>query len=238
MSEWKARRFWKQAEARGVDGGWEIALDGRPVRTPGKHALILPTHALAAAIADEWDAQNDVIDPNAMPLTRAANSAVEKVAPQFSGVAAMLADYGATDLLCYRAEQPEILAVMQSEAWDPLIDWAGSCLNAPLLVTKGVIPIAQPDESIARLRQEVERLDGFALTALHDLVTLPGSLILGLAVIRGRLTAIEAHRLSRVDEDYQAGIWGQDEDAMSAAETRLVAMITAENFHMLARQGQ
>ena len=237
MSEWKARRFWKQAEARGVDGGWEIALDGRPVRTPGKHALVLPTRALAAAIADEWDAQSDVIDPNAMPLTRAANSAIEKVAPQFSSVAAMLVDYGTTDLLCYRAEQPEILAAMQIEAWDPLIDWAASCLNAPLLVTNGVIPIAQPDKSIARLRQEVEGLDGFALTALHDLVTLPGSLILGLAVIRGRLTATEAHRLSRVDEDYQTGIWGQDKEAMSAAQNRLVAMIAAESFHSLARQG-
>lgn len=237
MSEWKARRFWKQAEARRVDGGWEVALDGRPVRTPGKHALILPTHALAAAIAHEWDAQSELIDPNTMPLTRAANSAIEKVIPQLSGVAAMLADYGATDLLCYRAEQPEILATMQSEAWDPLIDWAATCLNAPLIVTTGVIPVSQSDESIARLRQEVMGLDGFALTALHDLVTLPGSLLLGLAVIRGRLTATGAYRLSRVDEDYQAGIWGQDEEAMSAAENRLAAMIVAENFHKLSRQG-
>ncbi|RJE84874.1 ATP12 family chaperone protein [Paracoccus onubensis] len=237
MSEWKARRFWKQAEARDADGGWEVALDGRPVRTPGKHALILPTRALAAAIADEWDAQSEVIDPNSMPLTRAANSAIEKVAPQFSDVAAMLADYGVTDLLCYRAEQPRELAAMQSEGWDPLIDWAATSLNAPLNLTKGVVPIAQPDESIARLRSEVGTLDSFAMTALHDLVTLPGSLILGLAVVRGRLTATEAHRLSRIDEDYQAGIWGRDEEAMTAAENRLVAMISAERFHGLSQNG-
>lgn len=236
MTEWKAKRFWKQADARPCDGGWEIVLDDRPVRTPGKHALILPSRALAQEIAGEWDAQGDVIDPNAMPLTRAANSAIEKVAPQFRGVADMLAEYGETDLLCYRAEAPEALIEKQAEGWDPLIEWTASELGAPLAVTRGVIPIAQPEESITRLQREVHALDNFALTALHDLVTLPGSLVLGLAVIRKRLTASDAFRLSRIDEAYQASVWGQDDEAMAAAEGRHAAMISSERFLELVRE--
>ena len=122
MAEWKARRFWKTADIRPQGEGWEVVLDGRPLRTPGKLPLILPTEALARAIAAEWDAQTDVIDPNRMPLTRAANSAVEKVTPQFHDVTSMLGDYGGTDLLSYRASEPEALTRMQAVGWDPLID--------------------------------------------------------------------------------------------------------------------
>lgn len=233
MSEWKARRFWKAAGTRPADGGWEILLDERPLRTPGKQALILPTEALAQAIAAEWDAQTEVIDPNAMPLTRAANSAIEKVRPQFDAVAAMLAEYGGTDLLCYRADQPEELVRMEAEGWDPLIDWAATALQAPLRITHGIIPVRQPDDSLERLRAEIDRLDSFGLMALHDLVTLPGSLILGLAVLRGRLSAEEAHHLARIDEAFQNSQWGRDEEAEAAARNRLDAMRSAERFQQL-----
>lgn len=234
MNEWKARRFWKAAGTRPADGGWEILLDERPLRTPGKQALILPTEALAQAIAAEWDAQTEVIDPNAMPLTRAANSAIEKVRPQFDAVAAMLAEYGGTDLLCYRAEHPEELIRMEAEGWDPLVDWAATALQAPLRITHGIIPVRQPDDSLERLRAEIDRLDSFGLMALHDLVTLPGSLVLGLAVLHERLSAEEAHHLARIDETFQISQWGRDEEAEATARNRLDAMRSAERFQQLS----
>lgn len=237
MSEWKARRFWTSAATRPAGTGWEVALDGRPIRTPGKLPLVLPTEALAQAIAGEWDAQADLIDPNAMPLTRAANSAIEKVAPQFGAVADMLSDYGGTDLLSYRADQPEALIRMQAEGWDPLVDWAATELGAPLRITHGVVPVAQDPASLARLRAEVHALDVFGLTALHDLVTLPGSLVIGIAVLRGRIDAEDAHRLSRIDEDFQASRWGEDDEARLAAENRRLAILSAARFWQLSRDG-
>ena len=236
MAEWKARRFWKTADIRPQGNGWEVVLDDRPLRTPGKLPLILPTEALARAIAAEWDAQTDVIDPNRMPLTRAANSAVEKVTPQFHDVTSMLGDYGGTDLLSYRASEPEALTRMQAVGWDPLIDWAATELRAPLRITHGVIPVPQDPAVLLKLQAEIASLDAFALTALHDLVTLPGSLILGLAVLRGRLDAETAWKLARIDEEFQADRWGRDEDADLAAQGRLEAMRNAERFYHLSRR--
>lgn len=237
MTEWKARRFWKQASVREAGDGWEVALDDKPLRTPGKLPLILPTRELAQAIAEEWDAQDDVINPNTMPLTRAANSAVEKVAPQFDAVAQMLGDYGSTDLLAYRASEPEELIQQQAQGWDPLIDWSATHLRAPMRITQGVIPVDQDPASVQQMRDRVAALDPFALTALHDLVTLPGSLILGLAVLEGRLTADEAFALSRLDEEFQADRWGRDPEADTAAENRHQAMLSAERFWKLSRRG-
>lgn len=235
MSEWKARRFWKAASVEAEGGGWQVLLDGRPIRTPGKLPLVMPTRALAQAIAAEWDAQADVIDPNTMPLTRAANSAVEKVTPQFAAVADMLAGYGGTDLLSYRASGPATLAERQAAAWDPLIDWAARALRAPLKITEGVIPVAQDAGALARLRARLDDLTPWQLTALHDLVTLPGSLILGLAVLEGRLDADAAHALSRIDETFQAERWGRDDEAEAAAAARLDAMrVAARLLDLLA----
>lgn len=235
MSEWKARRFWKAADTRPQGDGWEVLLDGKPLRTPGKKPLILPSQALAGAIADEWNAQADVIDPNAMPLTRAANSAIEKVTPQLHDVASMLAEYGGTDLLSYRAESPEDLLRAQAEGWDPLIDWAATELRAPLRITHGVVPIEQDPAVLLKLQAEIALLDPYALTALHDLVMLPGSLILGLAVLRGRIDAETAWRLSRIDEEFQVSRWGRDDEADQAAEARLIAMRNSERFLKLSR---
>ena len=235
MAEWKARRFWKSADIRPQGDGWEVVLDDRPLRTPGKLPLILPTEALARAIAAEWDAQTDIIDPNRMPLTRAANSAIEKVTPQFHAVTSMLGDYGGTDLLSYRANEPDELTRAQAAGWDPLIDWAATELRAPLRITHGVIPVPQDPTVLLKLQAEIASLDAFALTALHDLVTLPGSLVLGLAVLRGRLDAETAWKLARIDEEFQADRWGRDEDADLAAQGRLAAMRNAERFYHLSR---
>lgn len=236
MSEWKARRFWTQATVRPADGGFEVALDDRPLRTPGRLPLILPTTALAQAIAAEWDAQATDVNPMTMPLTRAANSAVEKVASQFAAVAGMLAEYGGTDLICYRATGPDDLVRRQADEWDALVDWAATDLGAPLRITHGIVHVAQDEASLRRLHQHVLALDVFGLTALHDLVTLPGSLVLGLAVLRGRLTADQAHHLARIDEAWQAAQWGEDDEARDAAEARLQAMLTAERVWNLSRQ--
>ena len=230
MSEWKARRFWKQADVEPAGDGWRVVLDGKPVMTPGKHPLILPNEALARAIAAEWEAQADIIDPLSMPLTRAANSAIEKVAPQFDAVADMLGAYGGTDLLSYRAAEPDRLHHRQRDGWDPLLDWADARYGARLGITRGLMPIAQDDQALARLRARIGALDPFRLTALHDLVTLPGSLVLGLAVLDGRLTAAEAHALSRIDEAFQAEHWGQDDEAEQAAQNRLEAMENAQRL--------
>ncbi|UFM65295.1 ATPase [Paracoccus sp. MA] len=235
MSEWKARRFWASVAIHKEEGAWAVLLDERPLRTPGKQPLRLPTEALALAVAGEWQAVHEVIDPNRMPLTRAANSAIEKVVPQFHEVAAMLGDYGGTDLLSYRAEAPETLVRAQAAGWDPLIDWAATELRAPLRITHGVIPVPQDPAVLLKLQAEVAALDPFGLTALHDLVTLPGSLILGLAVIRGRIDAETAHALSRIDEEFQAQRWGRDTEADEAAAARLAAMRDSERFWRLSR---
>lgn len=236
MTEWKARRFWKQADIRAAGPDeWQVLLDDKPLNTPGKVPLVLPTKALALELAQEWDAQGDVIDPTRMPLTRASNSAVEKVARQFGSVAGMLCAYGGTDLLSYRAEAPERLTVLQAEAWDPLLEWADDTFGARLRVTQGVIPVPQDEDAMRRLAMAVHSLDVFGLTALHDLVTLPGSLILGLAVIHGRTDAATAHGLSRVDEEFQISQWGEDAEARVAAENDKSAMTAAERLWTLTR---
>ncbi|MRX51033.1 ATPase [Paracoccus sp. S-4012] len=225
--EWKARRFWTAADPRQAEGGWEVALDDRVLRTPGKLPLLLPTPELARAVAEEWQAQGDLIAPLTMPLTRAVNSAVERVTPQREAVAAMLCEYGGTDLLCYRAEAPLSLTQRQAAAWDPLLDWAAGRYGARLRVTAGILPVAQDAAALAALAQRVSGLDPFRLTALHDLVTLPGSLILGLAVLEGRLDPDAAHAIGRTDELFQAEQWGTDDEAEAAAAGRLAAMRSA-----------
>lgn len=234
---WQARRFWQAAATRPLADGWEVVLDDRPLRTPGKQPLILPTEALARALAAEWDSQGDLVDPGTMPLTRAANSALEKVAPNFESVAAMLAEYGGTDLLSYRAAAPADLVRRQAAGWDPLLDWAAADLGARLVLAEGVMPVTQDARALECLHHLLLGLDVFGLTALHDLVVLPGSLILGLAVIRGRISGAEAFALSRIDEDFQAEQWGHDAEAADAAGNRKQAILSSERFWHLSRQG-
>lgn len=231
---WAARRFWTQADIRagGSEGadGWQVMLDGRVLRTPGRQVLSLPTRALARAIAAEWDAQGEFVQPATMPLTRAANSAVERVTPQHASVAAMLAEYAQTDLLSHRAEAPAELVATQAREWDPLLDWLDNRFGARLAVTAGVMPVAQDKQALARLEHAVLGLGPFSLTALHDLVVLPGSLVLGLAVTEGRIGVDDAHRLSRIDEDHQARIWGHDPEADAVAARRSEALHMAWKF--------
>lgn len=233
MTGWAAKRFWTGATAEACDGGFTVRLDGRPVKTPAKALLVLPTQAMAEAIAAEWDAQTGVVRPDTMPATRAANSAIDKVTPLLDAVVDEISGFGGSDLLCYRAVDPPALVARQEAAWAPLLDWAAGAFEAPLVVTQGVIPVAQPAESLARLRAVVAGHSVFELAALHDLVAITGSLVLGLAVARGRLTPEEAFDLSRIDEHWQIEQWGEDEEAAEAEALRRQALLAAGRFFAL-----
>ena len=231
MSGWKAKRFWKEAAVTPVDGGFTITLDGRAVKSPAKTLLVVPTEALARAIAAEWDAQTGLVKPDSMPYTRTANSALDKVSPQFDAVVQMLASYGETDLLCYRATGPQALIDRQIAVWNPLLDWAATTYDAPLHAVGGVMFIAQPAGSLVRLHAAVAGQSPFQIAAFHDLVAISGSLILALAVTRRRLSADEAFGLSRIDEHWQSELWGVDEDAAVLEALKKDAFRQAARFY-------
>jgi len=236
MSDWAARRFWTAAEAVAVADGYGVRLDGRAVRTPAKAELVVPTEALAREIAAEWDAQEGEIRPATMPMTRAGNVTIDRVAHQRAAVAAMLTEYGGCDLLCYRAESPGELAARQAVAWDPLLDWAESALSARLRTTCGVMHVAQDRAALDRLHAEVRLLDIWALTALHDLVSLSGSLVIGFAALREHAPAEALWRVSRIDESWQEEQWGSDEEASATAARKESDFLNAKRFHDLSRR--
>lgn len=214
------KRFWSEVRIEPAEGGHALYLDHRQVRTPAGAACLLPTRALAEAVAGEWRAQGDAVDPRAMPLTRAANSAIDRVVPDPVPVADEIAAYGGTDLVCYRAPHPEGLKRRESEAWDPLVDWAAEALGASLLLVEGVMHVRQPARSLERLAAAVYGHGPWELTALHELVTLSGSLVIGLAVSHGRLDPGTAWEVSRIDEAWNIEEWGEDAEAAAVAERR------------------
>lgn len=232
---WTAKRFWTAVTVVAVPDGFAVDLDGRRVRTPAKAPLILPTEALAQAVAAEWTAQGATVDPRIMPVTRSANAALDKVRPQRAEVIDLIAAYGGSDLICYRAASPAELVALQAAAWDPWHDWARASLDAALVTTAGVMPVPQPPATLAQMHAAVAAFDDFGLAALHDLVGMTGSLVLGLAVARGALTAPDAWDLSRVDEHWQRDQWGADEDADTLAAYKKADLIHAERFLVLAR---
>lgn len=236
MSDWKAKRFWTEATVQAEENGWTVRLDGKPIRTPLKTPVHMPTRALADGAAAEWQAQDGVIDPLSMPLMRAVNATLDKVMPQQDEVAGHLAGYGESDLLCYRATAPARLAARQADAWDPMLDWAAGRYGARLRVTEGVMPVAQDDAALEGLRARVHGCSPWEITALSEFITLSGSLILGLAALEeeeiDRLWA-----LSRIDEEWQAEQWGRDEEADVLAETKRAAFGQAARYLGLLRQG-
>ncbi|MDJ0824426.1 MAG: ATP12 family protein [Rhodobacter sp.] len=235
MTEWKARRFWTEATVVDDAHGFGVRLDERPVRTPAKAPLVVPTRAMADAIAGEWQAQQDVVDPQAMPVTRSANAAIDKVSAQRAEVVAMLTAYGDADLTCYRAAEPEALVRRQSAAWDPLLDWAAEALGARLIPVEGVVHIAQPANSLARLAAPVERMTPFELTGFHDLVSLSGSLVIALAATHDVMPLFELWSRSRIDETWQEEQWGADEEATEAAALKRRGFLHAHSFYQMSR---
>jgi len=227
MSDWKAKRFWKDAAVVEVDGGFTVELDGRRVKTPAKRALTLPTRAMADAVAAEWQAQDKQIDPRTMPVTKTANAAIDKVAVQKDEVVEMLAAYGDSDLLCYRAESPEELVARQSTLWDPMLAWAEGCLNVKLEPRKSIIHAPQAPEALVELHRRTAELDPFELAAFHDQVSLTGSLVLGFAALKQAFDPEEIWALSRLDENWQAEQWGRDDIAEAEAEIKRRAFLHA-----------
>jgi len=232
---WAAKRFWTEARVVPAPGGHGIALDARAVKTPAKAPLVLPSHALAEAVAAEWDAQKDAVDPRTMPLTRAANAAIDKVVPQYDEVAEMIAAYGGSDLLCYRAPGPEALVARQAAGWDRWLDWAAARHGARLAAGVGVVHVAQDAACLSALGARVRAHSAFELTGLYDLVALSGSLVLGLAVSEGALDPAAAWDLSRIDETWQAEQWGADEDAEALAAAKRRDFLQAHRFLTLLR---
>lgn len=230
MSDWTRKRFWTAAEAVPAEDGHEVRLDGRLLRTPSRTPMRLPTPALAAAVAGEWAAQGEIVDPRTMPMTRTANSVVDTVIPHHAAVADIVAAYGETDLLCYRATEPESLVAQEAAGWDPLIDWAAVELRAPLRLAAGVIPVAQPEDSLARLRAAVHALDPWRLAAFHELVTLSGSLVIGFAALHRLHPRPRLWALSRIDEDWQAEQWGRDDEADALAALKAQSFEEAGRF--------
>lgn len=231
------RRIYRRAEPLPTGAGHGVALDGRLVKTPDKNELVVPSAALAAAIAAEWDAQEAEIRPAEMPLTRLASTAIDRIGPRRAEIVHQIADYGGTDLVCYRAAHPPALTLRQQEAWQPLIDWAVLRYDAPLAVTAGVVPTGQPEASLRALAAAVAEHGDFALAALHAETTACGSLVIALALSEGRLDAAEAFTISQLDESHQIEAWG--EDAEQARRRALLAeeIEAAARFLSLLRSG-
>lgn len=227
MTDWKAKRFWKDAAVVEVDGGFTVELDGRRVKTPAKRPLTLPTRTMAEAVAAEWQAQDKQIDPRTMPVTKTANAAIDKVAVQKDEVVDMLAAYGGSDLLCYRADSPEELVARQAAEWDPMLAWAATTLGVSLRTRQGIMHQPQSPEALAELHRRTAALDAFQLAAFHDLVSLTGSLILGFAALEQAFDPDEIWALSRLDENWQAEQWGRDDVAEEEAEIKRQAFLHA-----------
>lgn len=214
------KRFWKEARATRQDGGWGIALDGRAVRTPARAPLLVASEALATAIADEWAAQGETIDPAAMPLTGLANAAVDLAAPDPAAFAEPIAAYAASDLLCYRDDRDTALQVEQAAAWNPLLAWAEARHGIEFTLAQGVLPVDQPAATVATLTGAVRALDPFRLAALAPLVTIGGSLVAGLALAEGAFDAAALWEAVSLDELYQERRWGADSEAQQARARR------------------
>ncbi len=236
------RRFYEDAVAAPVGNGYGVHLDGRPVRTPAKALLVVPTSALADALAVEWRAQRDLVDPDLMPLTRLANSTIDGVAALLEATAAEVAKFAETDLVCYRAGEPTVLVEAQAAAWDPVIAFARDGLGARFLCVEGVIYVEQPAAARAAVRAAVGAVaqapaGPFRLAALSVMTSLMGSVLLALAVVHGRLDVEAAWTAAHVDEDYQARQWGADEESTLRRARRRHDMDAAARFFTLSGTG-
>ena len=213
------KRFWQDALVVEQDGCFAVHLDGRPMRLPNGPALHLRQRALAEAIAAEWQQAGGAVggemDFSAVPLTRLAGTAEDRIAPDPVPTIAALVRYAETDALCYRVAQPEALVTRQHHAWQPWLDWAARAHGARLVVTDRLMPVVQPPEAVSALHAAVARFDAFPLAGLSVLVPAYGSLVLGLAVSAGRVSASDALALSMLDELYQEELWGADAEAVA-----------------------
>ncbi|WP_448952923.1 ATP12 family chaperone protein [Labrys neptuniae] len=229
------KRFYQEAGVVERDGQHAVALDGRLARTPAKALLAFSSPTMAQAAVAEWNRQGSHIDPFSMPITRIANSAIDGVRQTRQAVIEEIAKYGGSDLLCYRADQPEELVRRQNEAWDPVLAWAADRLGVRLEATQGILHKPQSPQALAAIAEAVAGHDEFGLASLHVVTTLTGSVVLALAVARGQLEPEAAWAAAHVDEDYQAQLWGEDEEAQQRRAWRWREMEAASRLLALAR---
>lgn len=230
------KRFYKEVTVAKSDRGFAIHLDGRALKTPRRAALELPAQQLAEAIAEEWRGQGAEIDPHSMPLTKLANTAIDRVKGHEAAVIDQIMAY-ANDHLCYRAAAPADLAARQASEWDPLLTWAAERYGARLTTQAGITHFPQAADAVATLRHAVEAHDPFTLAALHAAAAILGSLVLALALAESRLSAAEAFALSQLDERYQTEHWGEDAEAAQRAKGLATELAAAERFMRLAMTG-
>lgn len=216
------KRFYQEAsvDKAGDVSGYEVRLDGRQLKTPGKNLLLVPSADLAALIANEWKAQVEVINPATMPVTKIINSSLDGVSGREAEVAADIVSFAGSDLLCYRAEGPVELVKRQADAWNPVLDWAREAFGAQFVLAEGVMPVAQPEDAVAAFAEQLKPLSAIELGALHVLTTLSGSALLSLALMRGHVDANAAWAAAHIDEDYQIEQWGPDEEAAERRQKR------------------
>ncbi|WP_026381027.1 ATP12 family chaperone protein [Afifella pfennigii] len=215
------KRFYKRAEAVETPYGFELRLDGRAARTPAKRPLAVPHSGLGEELAGEWNAQGERIDPATMPLTRLANVAIDGVADEMEAVRGEIAAYAGTDLVFYRAGEPEELVERQRRAWDPVLDWARERFDTPFVLVEGVMPVEQPQETRAAVSGALAAYgEPFGLAALHTATTLTGSALIGLALAEGALSPDAAWAAAHVDEDFNISQWGEDFEARQRREAR------------------
>jgi chaperone required for assembly of F1-ATPase len=224
------KRFWKEVEVASEDGGWGIRLDGRPVKTPARASLVVPSKALADAIGDEWRSVGENVDPRTMPLTGIANAATDRVAPEKEAFAAGLARYAEADLACYRAEGPHELIDRQEQSWNSLLAWARRRYDVDFATTTGITHVTQPAATVERLSHAVEALDPFRLAGLSPLVTIGGSLVGALAVLERALTSEQVWDAVSLDDAWQLERWGSDAEAEAALENRRHDFLAAARF--------
>jgi chaperone required for assembly of F1-ATPase len=226
------KRFYKSVAVTDQLG---IALDGRSVKTPLKAPLVLPNRALAEAVAAEWEAQIEVINPHAMPMTKLANSAIDRAVAERSKITAEIMEFAGSDMACYRAENPEGLVLRQTAHWDPIVAWALSELKASFATVNTITHKRQSGEALRALETHIAALDQFSLVAIHNLTTLTGSALLATMVAAGKISADAAWLSANVDEDWQIATWGKDAEAMIRREGRLSEFLACAKFLNLAR---
>lgn len=229
------KRFYREASVAPAEGGFGIRLDGKPLTTPAKAPLVVPSGALAEAIAAEWRSQGAEVKLDTLPLTRLASTAIDLVATRRVEVAAAIARYAGTDLVCYRAGHPPELARRQQEVWQPLIDWATLRYDAPLEVTSGVLPVAQSPATLRAFAAAVESFAALELAALHLATAACGSLVVALALVEGRLDVEAAFAASQLDESFEIEQWGEDAEQAQRRDALRDDMDLAHRFLALLR---
>ena len=226
----RIKRFYERAAAEAADGAFQVTLDGKPVRTPAKAPLAVPSEKLAEAIAAEWQAQGEWLEPGTMPLTKLANVAIDHVEANREAVIDDIVAHAGSDLICYLAAEPQELAMRQMAQWAPVIDWLTEGLDAPFEVATGITHVTQPAQSLERVRRAIADYDAFSLAAIHAMTTLMGSALLTLAHVAGLFDLPTVWQAAHLDEDWQMARWGEEAEAKARRERAWLEMQAADKL--------